>query len=75
MSVENMNSNQVDFIGLPNPIQKKCNIHFYDSEEISLRCIHFGQKIQLIEQNKYHPKHKFNGKIHSSMELSRCYEV
>ena len=57
MNIENMNSNQVDFIGVyPNPLQKNANIIFYtDSErEISFEVYTLlGQKIQLIESNKY----------------------
>ena len=57
MNIENINSNQVDFIGVyPNPLQKNANIVFYtDSErEISFEVYTLlGQKIQLIESNKY----------------------
>ena len=55
--IENVSSNQVDFIGVyPNPLQKNASIVFYtDSErEISFEVYTLlGQKIQLIESNKY----------------------
>lgn len=57
MQIENISSNQIDFIGVfPNPLQKNAQIEFYtDSErEISFEVYTLlGQGIELIEQKKY----------------------